>query len=64
MRNMYPEKKESISKGYRLQPETHELVETIRKAISGTKDDVISRACRSMYNSLLRNEKNKKKNNT
>lgn len=37
--------KAATAKGYRLKPETHDLVNTLQKQLNGTKDDVISRAC-------------------
>jgi hypothetical protein len=40
---------EGIARGYRLKPETHELVSLLQKKINGTKNDVISRACELFY---------------
>lgn len=57
----------SVPKGYRLKPETHELVELLAVKINGTKEQVISRACRmfesSVNRSVSRSERlrNKKK---
>lgn len=45
---------EAIAKGYRLKPETHELVEKLSMKIGGTKDEVISRACRMFESSVNR----------
>jgi hypothetical protein len=51
--------RESTPKGYRLKPETHLLVEKLTKKINGTKDEVISRACRMFENSVNRSIKKK-----
>ncbi|HRE10175.1 MAG TPA: hypothetical protein PK605_05960 [Ignavibacteria bacterium] len=53
---------ESIPKGYRLKPQTHFLVEKLTKQINGTKEDVISRACRMFENSVKRANKRKETN--
>lgn len=50
---------ESVPKGYRLKPETHYLVEKLTKKINGTKDEVISRACRMFESSVNRSVKRK-----
>jgi hypothetical protein len=60
MRNKQNSIKEGIAKGYRLKPETHELVEKLSKTINGTKDEVISRACKMLSNSVNRVKKNNK----
>jgi len=49
------------AKGYRLKPETHEMVEVLRRKINSTNDEVISRACRMFGNSINRTQ-NKNKN--
>ena len=59
MRNKGKNNTEGIAKGYRLKPETHELVENLRKKINGTKDEVISRACIMFSNSVNRTQKNR-----
>ncbi|MCC6866401.1 MAG: hypothetical protein IT280_09625 [Ignavibacteria bacterium] len=43
---------ESVSKGYRLKPETHALVDALSIKINGTKDQVISRACKMLENAV------------
>ena len=45
---------EATAKGYRLKPETHELIEKLSRKIGGTKDEVISRACRMFESSVNR----------
>lgn len=50
---------EAVAKGYRLKPETHELVEKLSIKIKGTKNDVISRACRMFESSVNRSIKRK-----
>jgi hypothetical protein len=50
---------EAVPKGYRLKPDTHHLVEKLTKKINGTKDEVISRACRMFENSVNRSMKKK-----
>lgn len=41
---------DTTAKGYRLKPETHEMVEVLRRKINSTNDEVISRACRMFGN--------------
>ncbi|NOS85481.1 MAG: hypothetical protein HOP31_10110 [Ignavibacteria bacterium] len=53
---------EAIAKGYRLKPETHLLVEKLSRKINGTKDEVISRACKMFDNSVNRSMKNRNNN--
>lgn len=43
---------EGIAKGYRLRAETHDLVDRLQEEIQGTKDEVISRACESLFEQL------------
>lgn len=50
----------SFSKGYRLKPETHNLVESLSGKIKGSRDEVINRACRMLENSVNRSNKKKK----
>jgi hypothetical protein len=54
----------SISKGYRLKPETHRLIEKLQRKTIGTKDEVISRACSMLNEELLKSDKNKHINNS
>jgi hypothetical protein len=61
MKNKANNKAEGVSKGYRLKPETHRLVIRVQKKIDGTKDDVISRACKMFYETVIRPERNRKK---
>jgi hypothetical protein len=53
---------EASAKGYRLKPETHLLVEKLSRKINGTKDEVISRACKMFDNSVNRSMKNRNNN--
>ncbi len=50
--NYFRKKINKISKGYRLKPETHNLVYKIQKAINGDQDEAIANACRMYYNEL------------
>jgi hypothetical protein len=59
MRNKENNRTEAVAKGYRLKPETHELVNKLQKQIRATKDEIISRACKMYYNSVVRSQKNK-----
>jgi hypothetical protein len=55
---------EGVSRGYRLKPETHSLVSRVQKKIDGTKDEVISRACKMLYLRITgAGAKKKSKNN-
>jgi len=48
-----------ISKGYRLRPETHELINRIQKILDTSSDSVINIACRDYYNKI-KSERTKK----
>lgn len=50
---------EGIAKGYRLKPETHDLVSILQKQINGTKEDVISRACGMLNEEITKQIDNK-----
>ncbi len=45
-------KSEKISKGYRLKPETHELVKKIQKMLDTSSDSVIYKACEEYYKKI------------
>jgi hypothetical protein len=49
----------TISKGYRLRPETHKLIMKLQKKIKGTKDDTISQACGMLHSMVINANKNK-----
>jgi hypothetical protein len=51
---------EGISKGYRLKPETHRMVEKLKSQLKGSKDDVISRACSMLIDDIRKKEGNNK----
>jgi len=40
-------KQKKISRGYRLKPQTHELIKKLETIINANSDKVISRACKS-----------------
>jgi len=48
---------EKISKGYRLLPETHELIYRIQFLLGSDLDTAISRACRKYFNYLKQRAK-------
>lgn len=62
MRKKQKNMNEAIAKGYRLKPETHELVEQLSRKICGSKDEVISRACRMFNSSVERKIRNRNNN--
>ncbi len=41
-----------ISKGYRLKPSTHKLIDKIQAMLNANQDAVITRACKSLYKEL------------
>ena len=45
-----------ISKGYRLKPETHNLVHKIQEMINGDQDEAIANACRMYYHKISSRE--------
>ena len=47
--NSFRKKLNKISKGYRLKPETHDLVYKIQEAINGDQDEAIANACKVYY---------------
>jgi hypothetical protein len=55
---MTSEKANKIARGYRLKPETHQLIVRIQKILKTDQDTVISGAC-NMYFELLLNKHNK-----
>ena len=57
----YRKKITKVSKGYRLKPETHKLVNKIQKSINGDRDEAVMAACMAYFNSL---DSNAQKGNT
>lgn len=51
-------KSEKISRGYRLLPATHNLINMIQELIRGDQEMAIGNACRKYYKSLLDKNKN------
>ena len=45
-------KSKKISKGYRLKPETHELIKNIQKLLDTSSDSVIQKACEEYYKKI------------
>jgi len=41
------EEGKKVSKGYRLKPETHELIKEVKKIIEGDSDKAINTVCKS-----------------
>jgi hypothetical protein len=48
----YRKKINKVSKGYRLKPETHKLVNKIQKSINGDRDEAVAAACAAYFNNL------------
>lgn len=55
-------KSTTVSKGYRLKPETHKLIKKIQKELDGTQEEVISNAIKT-FCVTLKNGNDKKLNN-
>jgi hypothetical protein len=49
-------KYEKISKGYRLKPSTHKLIDKLQVMLNADQNTVITKACRLLLNKL--NQKN------
>lgn len=45
-------KEKKISKGYRLRPETHEMIRKIKKYLKGTADQSIYLACKKLLEEI------------
>ena len=58
----YRKKITKISKGYRLKPETHKLVNKIQKSINGDRDEAVAAACVAYFSSLGSKEQAQKGN--
>ncbi len=54
--NSFRKKINKISKGYRLKPETHNLVYKIQEMINGDQDEAIANACRMYFKELTRQQ--------
>ena len=50
-------KTEKISKGYRLKPETHELVKKLQILLDTSSDSVINKACEEYYKKIIKKSK-------
>lgn len=50
--NNFRKKINKVSKGYRLKPETHQIINKIQEVINGDQDEAISNACRMYYNEI------------
>ena len=48
----YRKKITKVSKGYRLKPETHKLVNKIQKSINGDRDEAVMAACVAYFSSI------------
>ncbi|MBL8015931.1 MAG: hypothetical protein JNK43_01570 [Ignavibacteria bacterium] len=57
MRKVKKQAPAKISKGYRLLPETHELIYRIQFLLGSDQDTAISRACRKYFNYLKQRAK-------
>jgi hypothetical protein len=57
----YRKKINKVSKGYRLKPETHRLVNKIQKSINGDRDEAVAAACLAYFNILELNGSDFKK---
>jgi ribosomal protein S24E len=45
-------KYEKISKGYRLKPSTHKLIDKLQVMLNADQDTVVTRACKILYKEL------------
>lgn len=53
-------KTRKISKGYRLKPETHELIKVLQEMFDTSADTIIYKACEKYYNQKVKkNSRNK-----
>ena len=52
-------KTKTISKGYRLKPSTHDLIEKVQQKLKCSKDAVLSKAVRLLYKTYKENNINK-----
>jgi hypothetical protein len=52
-------KTKTISKGYRLKPSTHDLIEKVQQKLKCSKDAVLSEAVRLLYKTYKENNINK-----
>lgn len=43
-----------ISKGYRLKPETHELIKVLQEMFDTSADTIIYKACEQYYNQMVK----------
>lgn len=50
------------TRGYRLKPETHNMIVKIQKLLGSDQDVVIASACKMLYNNLKKNIPEKAKN--
>ncbi len=47
-------KPKKISKGYRLKPETHELIKVLQEMFDTSADTIIYNACELYYNQIVK----------
>lgn len=59
MVHIIKQKSEKISKGYRLKPSTHKLIDKLQVMLSADQDTVITKACKLLYKELKKNINNK-----
>jgi len=50
-----------IARGYRLKPETHEIIHEVKQALKGDIDFAINTACKKFLNEIRTNKKIKEK---
>ena len=53
-------KSKKIAKGYRLKPETHEMIKNIQKMLNGDLDYAINTACKKFLNGITKNSDSNK----
>ncbi len=51
----------TFSKGYRLKPDTHELIEKVRQELNCTKEKVLREAINFYYSEMKKSNINNKK---
>lgn len=52
------QKSEKISKGYRLNPKTHKLIDELQIILKLSQDEVIYRACEKLFSDIKKSKKN------
>jgi hypothetical protein len=46
------QKPEKVSKGYRLKPSTHKLIDKLQVMLKADQDTVVTKACKMLYRDI------------